>query len=62
MKKSCCSCINKYPSSYSRWCTVRNIKVKENICDKYEGEIPLDDLVADTEVNECKGNIEEEHL
>ncbi|AQW23472.1 hypothetical protein [Clostridium perfringens] len=62
MEKSCCSCINKYPSLYSRWCTIRNIKVKENICEKYDDELDLNDLVEDIGIYECEGHIEKEHL
>ncbi|WP_419867351.1 hypothetical protein [Clostridium perfringens] len=54
MKKSCVSCINKYSSSYSEWCIFSNSKVKENICDKYDDKLDLNDLVADTEMYECE--------
>lgn len=62
MHKSCVSCINKYLSSYSRWCTFKNTRAKKNICEKYDDELDLDDLVEDIDIYECEGHIEKEHL
>lgn len=52
--KSCGNCVYRYSLFYPEHCFFRTTRVKENICDKYEGKIPLDDLVADTEIIESE--------
>lgn len=58
MEKSCGNCVYRYSLFYPEHCFFRTTRVKENICDKYEGKIPLNYLVADTEMYECEDCIE----